>query len=106
MEACDRCQQRDALPVVGGMLGSQRSSASACRPCPRSHRKCCGWQHILASIAQSSLLGRIQSLDVLSSRANPKGVRLPPVVEARVFDVNGKEGLLYVVQLSFTQELR
>jgi len=50
-------------------------------------------------------LGRIQSLDVLSCRTNPKGVWLPPVVEARVFDANGEERLFYVVQLSLTQEL-
>ena len=78
---------------------------SACRPRLRRQRKWWARQHLLASIAQSSLPGRIQSLDVRSSWANPQGVGLPPVVEGGVFDANGEKGLFYVVQLSLTHEL-
>ena len=76
-----------------------------CRPGQRRHSERGGRQHLAAAFAQPGSARRTQTSDVAAGKTDAEGERLPPIIEARMFDLHRQSGLLNFVQPGCSEQL-
>src|SRR4051794_17900326 len=79
---------------------------AACRPGPRRDHERRRRQHLAAPLAQPSLPLGVQAGHEHAGGAHAEKKRVPPVVEARMLDIDRQAGLLDSVESGLSEELR